>query len=357
MLATLIYGNAAWSNSELAAAHAKRNVTAQPGAGPPKGLNGGPNKLYVMNASRVVGGGEKSELLQVDLQASTVSPKTTGLANVWDYVSASTTCGDMYYAVATNAPIATGMLVLNLKTGEAKYPATESKLVHAIKCGNTAGTLTVVMSDFTSKRTFSLRSYDVASASTTLIANFPEVYWGGWDSVFSFNGDKVWAAFPKKPDAFGNIETGELIVMDSTTGQMISRDFPKKGGEPYYTVVPTGGDGTTFKAILRKSSSVSADIKLELCSCAVKGDKIDTSGCVDVSNWWDNGDPPAICPDGSMYIMPRNFRAGNTQPIYRADTSTGNLTHVIDLVGSSADYEVQTMACVAPAITSKQVEA
>ena len=338
----------------IAAAHAKQSVAfalpeAQPGADA--------NQLFVMNSSRVVGGGENSELLKVDLQANKVSRETEGLTNVWDYVSASTTCGDMYYAVATNAPVAMGLLVLNLKTGEAKYPPTESKLVHAIKCGKTAGTLTVVMSDFSPQRTFSLRTYNLANSSTTLVGNFPEVYWGGWDSVFGFDGDNVWAAFPKKPDAFGNIKSGELIVMDGATGQIASRrDFPKNGGEPYYTIAPAGGDGTTFKAIFRTSSSTSADIKLKLCSCSVKGDKIDTSACVDVSSWWDNGDPPAVCPDGSMYIKPRTFRSGNTQPIYRADVTSGELAHVIDLVGSSADYEVQTMTCV-PATISTQVEA
>ena len=80
----LISGAHGWSNSMIAAAHAKQSVAfalpeAQPGADA--------NQLFVMNSSRVVGGGENSELLKVDLQANKVSRETEGLTNVWDYVS------------------------------------------------------------------------------------------------------------------------------------------------------------------------------------------------------------------------------------------------------------------------------
>jgi len=176
--------------------------------------------------SHVVGGSEYGQLLEVDLANGTVTPKVRGLLAIWDYVSASIVCDDMLYAVATNAPIAMGMLVVNLTSHIRSYPPTESKLTHAIQCGKQPGILNLVMSEFTTPPTFSLRSYNVTSQATTLIGTFPAVAYGGWDSIFRFADDEVWAVFPKKPDIFGNIQTGELIVMGTETGELVTRkDF------------------------------------------------------------------------------------------------------------------------------------
>jgi len=191
--------------------------------------------------------------------------------------------------------------------------------------------------------TFSLRTYNVSNSSTTQIGTFPNDFWGGWDSIFRFDGVEVWAAFPKKPDIFGNIDSGELFIMDGTSGAIKKRqEFPKHGGEPYYTL-PAAEDGT-FGAVFSHNGGT----QLSFCTCDPSGKKITTSGCVDASDWWDIGEPPTVCPDGTIIVAPKAMLSGNTQPVFRVVPETGgSLAHVMDIVGVSDVYKAETMACIA----------
>jgi hypothetical protein len=243
-------------------------------------------RRYVVNGSNLVGAGEDSELLEIDTGAGTVTRKAGGLNPLWDYLSQSAVCGDMFYAVATNAPVAMGLLALNLTSGEAHVPPTESKLTHAIQCGATAGTVNLVMSEFTTPPTFSLRSYNVANSSTTLIGEFPTVQWGGWDSIFTFRAGELWAAFPvyhKGQET--KVRTGELYVMDISGGTIKShKAFPKRGGEPYY-VMPANADGT-FGAVFTQPAAGGGHSGMTYCTCDASGADITTTDCADASEWW-----------------------------------------------------------------------
>jgi len=113
----------------------------------------------------------------------------------------------------------------------------------------------------------------------------------------------------------------------------------RRPGEPY-TAFPAAEDGT-FKAVF-----VTPKGGMDFCTCDPSGKSIKASKCVDVSEWWDNGDPPTVCADGTVFIAPQSQAAGKTQPVYRVDGVTGALMHVIDIVGHGEDYDVETMACV-----------
>eukprot|EP00966_Prymnesium_polylepis_P152193 3515595-Prymnesium_polylepis.1 len=66
------------------------------------------------------------------------------------------------------APVAEGLVVVDLPTGNATLLQTEGNLAHALACSPTAGKLIMVVSAlFTTPRTtYSLREYDVASQMT-----------------------------------------------------------------------------------------------------------------------------------------------------------------------------------------------
>ena len=238
-----------------------------------------------------------------------------------------------------------GILAINLTSGANTYLSTliDGYLVHALACGNSPRELKMVVSEFTSPPTFTLRTYDLENSTSTIVGTFDNVLWGGWDSIFSFRGGDVWGSFPlwRPHEDPTNCETGELLIMDATTGAIKSRkSYPAHGGEPYYTLPPKP-DGT-FNAVFHKGVG-----NLDFCACNPSGTSISCSGCTDASEWWDAGEPVAECADGSVHVASRATQTADNQPISFSDGTTAQLTHVFDLANPAKEYTIQEMNCFA----------
>jgi hypothetical protein len=333
---------------------AVRSAAAKHRAGIATHING-TSTFYMVNASNLVGGGKNTEILRVEIGASggsTVNRVVTGIDPSFDEVSSSVVCGQKFYAVATQFPSALGLLVVDLqaKTHDLIGTVTENGdalLLHALACGDTDDTVRVVGSTFTSPRpTFSLRALNLSTSVAKLVGAFPgpdgkdAVQWGmGYDSIFRFDlaAAELWASFPIK-DLFGNYNRGELLVLDVTTGALKSRkQFKGSPGEPYFQL--PAKDDLTFKGVFIKNTGV-----MHFCTCDPSGQTITVSACVDAGAWWAVGRPPTSSSLGDIYIASQALRHGRTQPVHKVNQDTGDLIHVIDLVGEDEDYHIEAFA-------------
>jgi len=278
------------------------------------------------------------------LRTNAIKKISTSLPATYDYISASVVCGSTYFAVATNAPVAEGLLVVDMQTGSATLQQTEGNLAHALACSPTAGKLVMVVSAFTTPRTtFSLREYDVASQTTRVLYTFPRTtLWGGWDSTFSLaKTGELWATFPLGNDIM-KYRRGELYIVDTVSGALKEHKTVAKlavPGEPYL-VVP--GKGDTFSWLLAKDGEGSAAEKLQLCTADKSGKEIRVSDCKKASELWAAGSTAAIC-NGTTYIAAGGPFAHPTM-IY-ALSASGNyeVRTTIDL--HSADHAFGSLTC------------
>ena len=274
--------------------------------------------LFFINNTHVVAKtGHLSELIKLDLATGKMTKITTTIPSLMDYVSASVVCGNTFYAVATSAPVAVGLAAIDLTTGNLTVHQTENILMHALACGSAPGKLLAVESVADGPPpTFTLREYDVATESSTVLYTFPKsTLWGGWDSTFSFaSPGELWATFPIGTDILKQTK-GELYIVDTATGAL--KEHKKLGGllsgpgEPYM-VFPSSGD--KFSWLLAKNGASTAAEDLVMCEADKSGSAIKVSGCVKAAALWSVGSVPAICGD-TAYI---GVGHGETVPICKS---------------------------------------
>ena len=107
MLTTASAAAPAWSKKALDAAKQKVKVTKDASAlreaAPqlPRATASDGHKLYVFNTSTLIGAGEFTELLEVDIGAGTIARAATGISPENSFVSSSAICNGRLYAVGT----------------------------------------------------------------------------------------------------------------------------------------------------------------------------------------------------------------------------------------------------------------
>ena len=337
---------AAFSSASVQASAAREAppaVRTTPLARPQEAAAKATGKLLFINGSRVVGGGLNTELISLDLSSKTTKKVSTNISSIFDYVSSSVVCGGTYYAVGTQAPVAMGIVAVDIATGKATMHPTESKLAHALACSPTEGKLLMVMSEFTQPPTFSLREYSVANQSTEVIHTFPKVSWGGWDSTFSFaKTGELWATFALGSDIMKQT-SGELFIVDTATGKVKEHKKMRGAGMPYLV---TPSDGDKFLWVLAKNGVSSAAEDLITCMADKSGFfGIKVSDCKPTKWLWGMGLPPAIC-GGTTYVA-ATVGMDPSVPIYSISAS-GNTTQVTTIDVKSESYQFGSLACGPP---------
>jgi len=325
-----------WSELSLRAAASRASASTHK-------QNAGAASLLFVNDSNIAGVAHHSELISLDLATQKMTKVSTTMTSFMDYLSASVVCGGKYYAVATNAPIATGIVVVDMATGNATLHPTERSLMHALACGSAPGKVLVVESQFTTPPTFSLREYDVASESSTAIYTFPKsTLWGGWDSTFSFaRPGELWATFPLGKDILHQ-KRGELYIVD-TNGTL--KEHKKVGlfdapGEPYL-VIPSDGD--TFEWLLAPNGEATAAEDLVACQADKSGHELKVSGCKKAASLWAIGAVPAIC-GGTAYIGSLTGDRQTTN-LFSVSTTTGEAKPITTIDLLAPGYHFGALTC------------
>ena len=199
------------------------------------------NSLYLFNNTQTVPG--TSSVLKFDLTAKTyetvasINTLPTSATNRHCPAS-SIVCGDKFYAVWTDVPIASGILQASISTGKmafntgaqgtvypARWPAEKKRASFSLS-KTVAGTSDSVV--------VQASKYDFDSNTDTVIGSFPDSNFAGYDTMYKFTADgkQCFAQFPESIDR-EKVKTGTLYIMDTASGGVDSYKFPKDVGLGY----------------------------------------------------------------------------------------------------------------------------
>merc|ERR1719326_1788147 len=331
-----------YSQASIRAAKAK--LTADSGVVTPLHEGNGTGKLYLFNNSVVVPG--SPALLEFDLSTKkySVVKELPPQYAIYDVVSGSVVCGDTYYAVYTQYPAAAGVLKIDLKTKKFDYMGTGSQP------GQTKAGMYLV-------------TLDTASGNSTIIGEFPTMgasFTGfvGFDGPLKFtpDGKEAWVAwagaFPPK------VKTGELLIMDTSTGKIKEKHtIPTKYGAPY-EIYPTGAD--SFRVAFAEHWNT-PKFEVNLCTATKSsssgrrllgggkgGSSLTISSCTNVAAYKHSGSAPnPVCGDKIIAVGVAARYAGESQPLNEIDLATGKSTEITDLQNVIPGTEIGAVACAA----------
>merc|ERR1711907_89721 len=314
----------------------------------PSATASGPT-LYMFNNSHQVPG--NVELFEFDVTAKTYKTVFTSPMAQNDCVSGSVICGDTYYAVWTQVPVAAGVLKIDLKTGKSSSLPTggEGYIYHTLRCNpKNASSIIGLASKMGGKPggglAFQLVELDTTDGPTagdsTVIGEFPKVTFGGYDGTFKFtdDGTQVYATFP------GGLEptkkNSDLYIMDMATGKVTEHHkLPPKYGQPY-TVFPTGKD--TFRMSFLQHTDVTLCTVDKSSGGPLFPAKL--TDCKAVSEMYAGSTPSPMC-QGKLYAVGFSPAPGNPQVLNAVDVSTGAVTSIGDLDTLIPGAWIGTTAC------------
>ena len=306
-------------------------------------------KLYMFNNSRVVPG--SPSLLAYDHGAnsySTVAQLPAQFSS--DSVSdAAVVCGNTFYAVWAEVPIAEGIFGVDLTTGKSKIYSNggvSGQTFHALSCGNQQGSLLALSTTPKSGGglQFQLVNYDLDNEVTTPVGTFTSdsqhpTNFAGFDNGFRFHGNYLYATFPDN-EFEPKIKSGSLQVMDTSSGKVTQKfTFPYGAGMPF-GIYPSGNE--TFKGAFMDTHSQ----EVKLCDLDLSSGEADAQdgGTANIENcksaqWLDTGSAPLpICEDGNLYALKNNINGG---------PGSAQLLTAVDLDSGATKYQVD-MATVVP---------
>ena len=149
----------------------------------------------------------------------------------------------------TEYPAAAGVLKIDLKTNKFDYMGTAFQMFiyHHLHCGTNGEILGIASQPGQSKATVSLVSLNTTNGNSTTIGTFPAIgrsFTGfvGFDGPLKItpDGKEAWVAwagaFPPK------VKTGELLIMDTSTGKIKEKHTISTKHDTPYEIYPTGAD-------------------------------------------------------------------------------------------------------------------
>ena len=267
-------------------------------------------------------------------------------------------CGNTFYAIWANAPVAAGIAAVDLTTGKATYATSTSSsltIYHAIACDpkSTDAAQSVIgvatMPSGGAMVDTKLMRFDFSTGASTTIGAFPSgVDFDGYDNGFRFtkDGTQLYAAFPNQ-NFVPKVTGGTLYVMDTSSGAIVEGPKKFKGsgwggvGMPY-DIYPTGKD--TFRgAFIGPHNN-----KIRLCDLDKSGSAVQVSNCVASPNLNTESVAAPLCDDGGIYATmgKENGQPVTSQPLYKIDVATGASTTVADLATVVQNAYSVNVACI-----------
>lgn len=308
--------------------------------------------LYLFNNTQTVPG--TSSVLKFDLTAKTyetVASINTLPTSATDALSSSVVCGDKFYAVWTDVPIASGILQASISTGKMAFnTGAQGTVYHTLACGEKEGELLIVktVAGTSDSVVVQASKYDFDSNTDTVIGSFPDSNFAGYDTMYKFTADgkQCFAQFPESID-LEKVKTGTLYIMDTASGSVDSYKFPKDVGLPY-DIFPA--DSKTFSVSFVDYQTQ----KTKLCKGTVsntvdKSEKseVHVSDCNEADALWTHSLPKPVCGDGNAYAMPPNIGTGpgSAQPLSSINVQTGESSTIVDLSSVIPLNFIGTVAC------------
>jgi hypothetical protein len=304
--------------------------------------------LVFVNGSRVIGGDEMGQLMEIDVDAKSTRILCDQLPPEWNFLSGAVTCGQKWYGLATRFPNG-GIASVDLSSGAFEGVTMLNFVPDALTCGEQSGE--VLVAGF-SGSSFALMKVGVKDGTAVSIGTFPEdALWGGWQSIFQFHGEELQATFPKKGFLASDPNTGEVYRMNTRTGEItMHKQIKGTPGAPYYLQHSDSGSTTGLFGHAKEDAW-----ELSFCVVDLAASEVQVSRCqkVDV-NWWGSGRAPVQCPgDALHYFVSIGGRMGSYTPIFGANMEDGSLAKEFHLdyaygdisTGHISDYYEGSVAC------------
>ena len=368
----------AHANFSQTAQHPHTQPTAQPLSRPPMKsffalaalavacslATAGATKLLLINNSQDVPG--TTSMFTYDTETKALSKKPifskTGITGGSDsFISGTVTCGNTFFGIWANAPMAAGVAMIDLATGNNTYTTTTGStltIYHSLACDpkSTAASPSVigVATQPSGGKMVNIKLFrlDMTTGASTAIGSFPAgVNFDGYDNMFAFTSDgtQLYAAFPN--NSFNQkVTTGSLYVMDTATGKIVEGPKTFKGstaggvkwgkgvGMPY-DLYPTGKD--TFRAgFVHTQTNV-----IHLCDVDKSGKDVEVSNCAKTPGLASESTRSPACADGEIYATHQYGNAGASQPLFKIDVATGASTQLVDLSTVIQDVYTVNVAC------------
>lgn len=311
-------------------------------------------KSYVMKNSQVIGG-QNSQLLEIDMDTKVERIVNNDIDANMNFVKGSVVCGNTWYGIGSQFQSGPNVIAqVDLSTGQLAVTEVHG-LFYQLKCGDNAEELYAVVA-VSSPPIFALVKQILGeSPRTDVIAQFPEVLWGGWVSIFTFSGNELQANFPVKSRSQSSAKGGEVYRMDITTGNITMHKqykggFLKSAGVPYF-VKHTEGSMTATGIFSKEQGSED----LKLCNVDYSGSEASVSECKTLSkDWWSTGALPVQCSnDGLHYSPSKGGRQAGYEPINGYNMEAGDFQEVFqvegDFEGMEARWNLGTHTCVSSA--------
>lgn len=323
-------------------------------------------KLVMFNNSQVVPG--TATLLEFDTETNTFArvAEATGMQPAEaDVVDAAVLCGDKFYAVWTQVPVADGILQVDMKTRAWEYlPAGDGgntgEIYHALACGASEDVLLGLATRPASGGgvSYHLMQYNATvpgAITTTEIGAFPaSLPFVGYDTMYRFSADNkyLYASFANN-NFVGKATSGSTIVMSTEDGSIAAQwAFPDGVGMPY-TMLPTTTLGETFKGAFMDGRT----FKVQLCDVSPSADALTAIGgrgvgsasvqnCKSANALYSASAPMPVCKsDGKLWTFKMAPMPGSPQPLTSFDTKTGEQKAGVDLSTVVPSSFLGTMAC------------
>jgi hypothetical protein len=340
------------------------------------------SKVFFMATTEEVGPGFADQFYVID--TSTKTPTNIPLKNYtqfkpgysYDYLSGGTICGGTYYGLWSDINTANaGLASIEIDGGNVGQFTSRrisegfhgaGALYHSIYCDSTATQprLLTVRSDLDPSggtALFSVREVSLEGGKKpdlvkdTCLGNFtrPDMLFGGNDATFGFkkgqSGLEVWATYPN--DVNGKLakdKSGYLEVMQVSTGQVSSSDFPRASGYPYMLLVD---DGTGKAHVATHKGQNPADCcthtKLAWNEMEVGGGKVtlkEVTGVDANGALWGHTQPITLC-DGLLWSLPR----GTPNTVRGSDPVTLKAADSVDIssiLTAGAGFDAGGLACI-----------
>ena len=308
----------------------------------------GATKLLLINNSQSVPG--TTSMFTYDTETKALSKKPifskTGITGGSDsFISGTVTCGNTFFGIWADAPMAAGVAMIDLATGNNTYTTTTGStltIYHSLACDpkSTAASPSVigVATQPSGGKMVNIKLFrlDMTTGASTAIGSFPAgVNFDGYDNMFAFTNDgtQLYAAFPN--NSFNQkVTTGSLYVMDTATGKIVEGS----NGMPY-DLYPTGKD--TFRAgFVHTQTNV-----IHLCDVDKSGKDVEVSNCAKTPGLASESTRSPACADGEIYATHQYGNAGASQPLFKIDVATGASTQLVDLSTVIQDVYTVNVAC------------
>lgn len=324
--------------------------------------DGAPSTTLLMwNNSLVVPGTQ--ELFTVNMHTQEKSVITTTDAT-YNFVSDSVLCGKTVYSVATNFPIAWGILRVNVEDGTNEILDTGTYLFHRLQCTDDETVVLGVGSDFgnnpTGKLQFSLQAYDASAQETKTIGVVPNNEkhhegWQGYDNAIEFfpAANEVWVNLDSTTGISPVENSGYLFILDTETGKLkVDQEYHHNTGAPFL-IVPSKDN--TFQGMLFNIGSEHETTKW--CTFDRSQKVIQETGCKDTTAQLGFGGTPAPMCDGSLWVSHNQIKSDDDQfddvspgtggqaLLSQIDPSTGEILYSVDKSSFIDHYYEGSIAC------------